>query len=497
MTVALAIIIGWLILTTAVGVLAGLNRRFGLEEFMVGDRSFGTILFYAIAAAEVYSAFAFLGLAGWAYQKGLSISYALAYGAIAYGVLFFIGPRIQRLGRRAGYVTQPDYFEDRFASRPLATVVAVVGVVSIIPYLQLQLLGAGIIVQIASAGAMSREVAIIFAVVALALFVTVSGLRGIGWTNLLQAMVMLTGMVAVGVLVPEYLYGGIDDAMIALERLRPTHLDLPDSGGLGLGWYASTVLLSAVGLWAWPHLFAATYSAKSERVIRRNAGILPLYQLAMLPIILVGLTCAAKAAEDPAFAAAIAHPDQAMLVALVEFFPPWLAGAIGAGGLAAAISTSSALILAAANLIARNIVQKGFAPNIDDGKTAWVARLLVAPVAVIAAGLALAAPEMLVSLLLVGYSGVSQFVPAIVLGLFWRRVNLAGISSGLACGLALAVGGLLSGWQTPWGLHAGFLGLILNFVVTVVVSLMTSPPDPTLVRKFEGLLAEDEVHDQG
>jgi len=490
MTIALAIILGWLVLTTVVGVLAGLRRQFGLEEFMVGGRSFGTILFYSIAAAEIYSAFAFLGLAGWAFSRGLSITYALAYTPIAFGVLFFIGPRIQRLGRRAGYVTQPDFFEDRYDSRALSVATAAIGVVFIVPYLQLQLLGGGIIVQIASGGAMGREPAIIVATVALIVFVTVSGLRGIGWTNLLQALVMLIGMVAVGVLIPDHFYGGIGAAFDALERLRPSHLGLPDSGGLGLGWYASTVLLSALGFWAWPHLFAATYSAKSERVIRRNAAILPLYQLALVPVIIVGLTCAAKAAEDAGFAESIAHPDHAMLVALVEFFPAWVAGAIGAGGLAAAISTASALILVAANLIARNVLQRGLAPGLDDRRTAWTARLLVAPVAIVAAGLALTAPDMLVSLLLVGYSGIAQFVPAIALGLFWRRTTLAGITAGLTVGVLIAVVAQLAGWQPPWGLHAGFVGLVLNFSVAMAVSRFTRPPDAERIARFEKLLAE-------
>ncbi len=490
MTVALIIIIAWLVLTTMVGVMAGVNRRFGLEEYMVGGRSFGTLLFYTIAAAEIYSAFAFLGLAGWAFQKGLSITYGFAYMSIAYGLLFFIGPRIHRVGRRGGYVTQPDFFEDRYDSRALAVVTAAIGIVFIVPYLQLQLSGAGIIVQIASGGAMSREMAIVFAVVALVVFVTASGLRGIGWTNLLQAVVMLVGMVLVGLLIPEKFYGGVDEAFAALERLRPTHLNLPDSGGMGVGWYASTVVLSALGVWAWPHLFAATYSAKDEGVIRRNAGILPLYQLALVPIVIVGFTCAAKAAEDPVFAASIQHPDQAMLVALVDFFPAWLAGAIGAGGLAAAISTSSALILSAANLTARNILQKGVAPGLDDRKTAWAARLLVAPVALVAAGLALGAPGMLVNLLLIGYSGIAQFVPAILLGFFWRRVTLAGVSAGLAAGLAVAVLAQFAGWHAPWGLHAGFVGLVLNFVIAILVSTATRPPDSERIERFERFLSE-------
>jgi SSS family solute:Na+ symporter len=490
MTLPLAIILGWLVLTAAVGVLAGLNRKFGLEEFMVGGRSFGTLLFYTIAAAEIYSAFAFLGMAGWAFQKGLSITYGIAYMAIAYGLLFFIGPRIQRLGRRAGYVTQPDFFEDRFGSRPLAVAMAIIGVIFIIPYLQLQLLGAGIIVQIASGGAMGREAAIVAAVVALIVFVTVSGLRGIGWTNLMQAVVMLVGMVSVGILVPDRFFGGIEAAFASLERLRPDHLNFPDAGGLGLGWYASAVLLSALGGWAWPHIFAATYSAKSEHVVRRNAGILPLYQLAVIPVIIVGLTCAAKAAEDAGFAASISHPDQAMLVALVDYFPGWVAGAIGAGGLAAAISTASALILTAANLTARNVLQKGFAPGLDDSRTAWIARILVAPVAIVAALLALAAPDMLVNLLLIGYSGIAQFVPAIYLGMFSRRATLAGVSAGLVTGVAVAVIAQLAGWQPPWGLHAGFVGLVLNFAVAFGVSAVTKPIEKERIERFEELLSE-------
>jgi len=295
------------------------------------------------------------------------------------------------------------------------------------------------------------------------------------------------------VLVPEQLYGGMEEAMAALERLRPTHLQMPDSGGLGIGWYASAVLLSGIGAWAWPHIFAAFYSARSERVIRRNSGILPLYGLATLPIVLVGLACAAKAAEDPEFAAAISHPDHAMLVALVRYLPAWVAGAIGAGGLAAAISTASALILAASNLTARNVLQRGIVPRLDDRQTAWIARLLVAPVAVVAAGLALAAPDMLVSLLLVGYSGIAQFVPALFVGVFSRRPTLAGVCAGLVVGLGIAVGAQLAGWQPPWGLHPGFVGLVLNLVVMLLVSAFTRPPEAARLARFEELLAPEPL----
>jgi SSS family solute:Na+ symporter len=488
-TLPLGIILGWLVLTTAVGVLAGINRKFSVEEFFVGGRSFGTLLFYTVAAAEIYSAFAFLGLAGWAYGKGMSIVYALAYGSIAYGLYFFVGPRINRLGRRAGYVTQPDFFEDRYGSRVLSVLTALIGVVFIVPYLQLQLMGSGMIVQIASGGAIGWKSAVLVSVAAIVIFVYVSGLRGIGWSNLLQAGIMLGGMVAVGLLFPAHFYGSTEVMFETLTRLKPDHLSLPDSAGLGLSWYTSTALLCGLGMWMWPHVFAATFAAKSERVVRRNASVLPLYQLALCPVILVGFTCAAKAAEDPAFAASITKPDHAMLIALVDHFPRWFAGLIGAGGLAASISTASALILTAANLLSRNVVRV-LHPGMDDVRAAWLGRFLVPVVTACAVLLAFAAPEMLVSLLLTGFSGISQFVPAVLLGLFSRWPTGPGILAGLLAGLGVVGACHVAGESLVLGIHPGFAGLVVNVVVLVVVSAATRKLEPERIARFEKLLAE-------
>lgn len=490
MTLALAVILGWLVITTVVGILAGVRRTFSLEEYFVGGRSFGAVIFYTILAAEIYSAFAFLGLAGWAYGKGMSIVYGLAYGSIAYGLYFFIGPRINRVGRRAGYVTQPDFFEDRYGSKALGVFAAIVGVVFIVPYLQLQLMGAGMIVQIASGGAMGWRWAVAASALCIVSFVYVSGLRGIGWTNLLQAVIMLGGMISVGILFPLEFFGSVDVMFETLERVRPDHLSLPDSAGLGISWYTSTALLCGLGMWIWPHGFTATYSAKSEKVVRRNAGVLPLYQLALVPVIVVGFTCAAKAAIDPSFAALIDKPDHAMLIALVGHFPPWMAGLIGAGALAASISTASALILTASNLLARNVIQK--ATGVDDTKAAWVGRLLVPVVTGAALVFVFAAPGMLVSLLLTGFSGIGQFLPAVLLGLFARWPTAKGILAGIAAGLGVVVVCHVAGWNLLLGMHPGFLGLLLNCAVVVVVSRFTRSVGEERIARFEKLLAEED-----
>ncbi|MBP7149290.1 MAG: sodium:solute symporter family protein [Acidobacteria bacterium] len=461
-----------------------------MEEYFVAGRSFGAVLFYVNTAAEIYSAFAFLGLAGWAYAKGISIVYALAYGSIAYAMYFLLGPRVNRLGRRLGYVTEPDFLQDRYGSRALGVFSAAIGFLFILPYLQLQIVGTGMIIEICSGGAIGWRAAVLVSFLGAVAFVVISGLRGIGWTNLLQAVIMLVGMVALGIVVPSRLFGGVDAMFDTLASARPQHLVLPDSAGLGLGWYTSVVLLSGCGFWIWPQVFAATYAARDERVVRRNAAVLPLFQLALLAVIVVGMSCAALAARDPQFAAAVENPDYAMLTALVRSFPPLFVGLIGAGGVAAAISTASALILAAANLVARNVLQRGLTPRMNEMVAARIGRLLVPCITAIAMALAFYAPRMLVDLLLAGYSGIAQLFPAVVLGLFARWPTRAGVLAGLACGLALVLACFVGDVQLPWGIHPGLAGLLLNVLVVAAVSAGTRAVDPERVQRFERALSE-------
>ena len=391
------------------------------------------------------------------------------------------------------YVSQPDYLEDRYGCRGLGVLVAVVGVVFLIPYLQLQIMGSGLIVQLASGGAISWQTAVVISFIAAVIFVYFSGLRGIGWTNFMQAIIMLIGMGSVGFLISNHYFGGIGKMFETLVQVKPTHLTLPDTSGNGLYWYASTALLSGLGFWMWPHLFTATYSAKSEHIVRRNAVILPLYQLAMIPVVIVGFAVAAKVGLDPAFGARIAKPDQAMFVALLDSMPPWVVGLLGAGGLAASISTSSGIILTAASLTCRNILQKGLMPDMPDLKAARIGQLLVPVFTAIALGFALLAPSMLVNLLITGYSGITQFFPGVVLGIFSKKPTKAGVTAGIIVGLVALFTFQFGGIKAPFNLQPGFIGLILNFITVLVVSTFTTPVDKERLDRFERVLSAEEA----
>src|SRR5579872_3053634 len=137
--IALTTIFAIVAIGAGIGFLAGIHRKMDLEQWSVGGRGFGPLLMYLLMAGEVYTTFSFLGASGWAYSRGGPALYILAYITLAYVVSFFILPPIWELGREHGLQTQPDFLLTRYGSKHLAAFVSVVGVVFIIPYLQLQL----------------------------------------------------------------------------------------------------------------------------------------------------------------------------------------------------------------------------------------------------------------------------------------------------------------------------------------------------------------------
>ncbi len=109
----------------------------------------------------------------------------------------------------------------------------------------------------------------------------------------------------------------------------------------------------------------------------------------------------------------------------------------------------------------------------SEDRVARLARVTVLVLALISFGLALHSSTTLVALLLLGYAGVTQFFPGVVLGLFWPRVTSSGVTSGMLVGLTTVATLLLSHRDPFHGINAGFLALVLNFAVTVLVSLVT------------------------
>jgi solute:Na+ symporter, SSS family len=224
------------------------------------------------------------------------------------------------------------------------------------------------------------------------------------------------------------------------------------------------VLLTSLGFYMWPHIFAGSFTAKSADTLRRNAVVMPLYSLTLVFIFFAG------------FATVLAVPDMsngdlALLTAVRRSFPPWFLGVVGGAGALTAMVPASILMLTAATLFAKNLFRPLFSPTMSDDQVARLARATVVVIGLISLMLAVFTSSTLVSLLLTGYAGVTQFFPGVLLGLYWRRVSTAAVFAGLIAGVAGAVGLMVSHHDPLFGVSAGFLALCLNFIIVLGGSL--------------------------
>lgn len=474
MNTPLAIIAVILVGSTALGLVAGRRVPANLEGWSVGGRRFGVVLVWLLMAGEVYTTFTFLGASGWAYGRGAPAFYILIYGTIAYVLSFFVLPLLWRVGKDRGLHTQPDYFLVRYGSRTLAGLVAVIGVASIVPYLQLQLTGLGLIVETASAGAIRAEAAMTIAFALTCVFVYTSGLKGSAWVAIVKDITMLVAVLIVGIGVPRIYFGSIGAMLHELIRQHPQHLVFPGATtSMGTPWVISTVLLSGLGFYMWPHQFPSFFSAKSEDTIRRNAIIMPLYQVPILFVLFVGFTTLL-------IIPGLKDTNMALLALVAKTYPPWFLGFVGAAGALTAMVPASVLLVAGATLLAKNVYRPLVERRVPltDAHLMKVSRGMMPGIALAALLLALWAPNELVKLLLFGYDGVCQFFPAVVLGLFIRRLDARAATAGIVSGI-LVVGFLIATGRDPqWGMNAGFVALLANLAVTLVMTLFAPGSRP-------------------
>lgn len=465
--VALLIILAIVAFGSFIGFRAGASRRMDLEQWTVANRGFGVVLVWLLMAGEVYTTFSFLGASGWAYSRGGPTLYILAYLTLGYVVSFFILPPLWETARAQGLQTQSDFFEKRYASKDMAALVAIVGVVFIVPYLQLQLKGMGIIVEVASFGAIHRTAAMMIGGALVAGFVFTSGIRAVALVSILKDILLLGAAIVIGLAIPYHWFGGFGPMFRAIVRAHPAHLTMPGpTHNMGHAWFISTVLLTSLGVYMWPHNFGASFTARSSDTLRRNAVVMPLYTL-LLPLIFFA-----------GFAALMVVPglkdgDLSLLTLVQKTFPPWFLGLVGGAGALTAMVPSAILILTASTLFAKNFFRPIFAPSMSDDSVAKLAKAASVVLMAVALLFALSGARTIVALLLLGYAGVTQFFPGVVLGLYWNRTSRSGVFSGLVLGIATVTFLTLSGRDPFMGLNAGFVALALNFIVAITVSLMT------------------------
>ena len=480
--VVAAVVVVYLTVNLIVGIRAGSRSSDTVAGYVAGDRDFGAVVMYFIAGATMFSAFAFLGGPGWAFSRGSAAFYILAYGVLGVAPFFAIGPWAARLGRKHGYVTQASMLAHRFQNRWVAVVAGVVSVIAIIPYVALQMSGAGIVLEQVTDGRIARPLGAAIAYGIVLTYVWRSGVMGVGWTNVFQGVFMVVIAWTLGLYIPYKLYGGIGPMFQQLEAVRPELLTVPGLDAAGNAWtpigYSSAILISAIGVWMWPHLFMKAFAAKDDNTIRRTVVLFPTFALFLFPLFLVGFAGVMYGSAPENADAIMPH------IVLTTGLPAIVVGLFCAGALAASMSTGDALVHGAASIAVEDVYSGARHTTMDQHAKRTVIRWVAVLVGVIAYIIALGTNLSLVAILLLAYGAVVQLAQPVYAAFLWRRATAAGVIAGLLVGITVT--GLLvfrPEWR-PFGLHEGLAGLIANLAVFAAVSLLTQPPDDRHVSEW-------------
>lgn len=483
-------------------------------DYFVVSRSIGPVFLLLSIFGTTMTGFALVGSTGKAFTSGIGVYGLMASwsGLVHSAVFFVVGIRLWAIGKRQGYVTQCAYFRDRFESPFLGYMLFVILVLLVIPYLLVGIISAGKFLQATTAGMFPDAFAKLLpngnphplsggvppwlgalVICGIVLFyVFFGGLRGAVWANALQTTVfMVTGFIAFYMISSRL--GGLAEAsrMVADDPWASERLGR--EGLIGKLQFLSYCFIPlSVGMF--PHLFQHWLTAKSARSFKLTVVAHPIFiMLVWIPCILIGIWGAAYLGQGVSPNAVLGL----MVKKLVH--SPLLTGLVGAGVLAAIMSSLDSQFMCLGTMFTNDVVVRLFGrKRFNDAQKVLLARGFI---------LGIVAISYLLSVALVNtagvfdlgvwcFSGFAALFPLVFASLYWRRVTRAGaIAALLATGVVWCVlfyQDILA--EKPEGADAGEMligGMMpvtwmfaVSAVTLVGVSLLTKPPAQDTVDRF-------------
>lgn len=510
---------GWTFLVLYIGLMLlfgfiGMRRVEDSDDFATARGSYGPLFLAFAMTATTASGATFLGLPALAYKSGLSVLwYAFVYPLGVYiGVLVCLHA-IRRAGASFGSRSMPEYLGDRFDSDALRILAAIFSMMLLF-YLAGQLL-AGAVMFTSMLGLETFPALCVTAVV-LMFYIALGGAHADILTDGVQgALMLLLAIVVLWMFLTGFQidggFGGMLDQLEAIDPdlVAPMHPTHPLFNSV---WDLFAIFVAHLPLGLLPHIGNKLWALKDNR----DQAKFITYSFAfgmILPAITCGGILARVLLGDSLFEDGM-NPNQAIPELFIATLPSWIAALIGAGVLAAVMSTADGLVVSTAQIFANDIYRRTLAPRWGEGKddehvdrvALKISRIATVLVLVGAVALAWNTRDKNVALLVwIGVGGMMAASAApMFLGVLWRRATKEGSITGFVVGgAAFSIlhsgsipvewfsGGMLDvvmTWldsQSNNPFACATLGAGISIASMVIVSLLTTPPtDEHLKRVF-------------
>ena len=527
------------------------SRAQSTKEFYIASGGIHPVLNGMATAADWMSAASFISMAGIISFLGYGGSQYLMGWTGGYVLLALcLAPYLRKFGK----FTVPDFIGERYYSKNARTIALICAIFVSFTYVVGQMKGVGV--------AFSRfleipyDLGVIIGIGIVFFYAVLGGMKGITYTQVAQYCVLIfaftvpaifISLQATGNPIPQIGFGSkTTDGVYLLEKLNQLSVDLGfkkytdinQTTLINVFFITAALMFGTAGL---PHVIVRFFTVPKVRDARISAGWALLFisflyttapaVAAFAKVNLINTVSNAQYSEVPQWfknwenTGLLQFDDKnadgviqyvadeqineltidrdIMVLANPEIadLPPWVIGLIVAGGLAAALSTAAGLLLVISTSISHDLLKKNINPNISEKGELWAARISIA-VAVVAAGLAgLNPPGFVAEVVALAFGlAASSFFPAIILGIFDKRMNKEGALSGMIVGVVfttiyifyfkpqLGGPGLPKDYLfgiSPEGI--GTIGMIINFIVSLIVSRLTKPTPENIKELVESI----------
>ena len=521
-------------------IIAIVARAGSTKEFYVAGGGVHPIVNGMATAADWMSAASFLSMAGLIAFMGFSGGQYLMGWTGGYVLLaLLLAPYLRKFGK----FTVPDFIGERYYSKNARLVALICALFISFTYVVGQMKGVG--VAFARFLNVPFDTGVLIGIGIVFFYAVLGGMKGITYTQVAQFCVLIFAFTVPAIYIslqmtgnpiPQVGFGSKGtDGVYLLEKLNLLSQDLGfdaytsiDKGNLvNMFFITGALMFGTAGL---PHVIVRFFTVPRVKDARISAGwallfIAILYTTAPAVAVFARTNIINTLSEKPyaevpqwftnwektglltfddknkdGIIQYVADAqineltvDQDIIVLAnpeIANLPPWVIGLVVAGGLAAALSTAAGLLLVISTSISHDLLKNYLRPDISEKNELYAARIAIA-VAVVAAGLAgLNPPGFVAQVVALAFGlAASSFFPAIILGIFDKRMNKEGAITGMIVGIVFTASYIiyfkpqLGGPGLPenfwWGISPegiGTLGMILNFVIALIVSRFTIAP---------------------
>ena len=528
------------------------SKASSTKEFYIAGKGVSPLANGMATAADWMSAASFISMAGIIAFAGYDGSVYLMGWTGGYVLLaLLLAPYLRKFGK----FTVPDFIGERYYSNRARLVAVFCALAVSFTYVAGQMRGVGIV--------FSRfleipiESGVIVGMVIVLFYAVLGGMKGITYTQVAQYCVLIFAFMVpaffislqmTGKFIPQIGMGSqINDGsgIYLLEKLDLLTKDLGfneyTSGSKSVFDIFCITLALMVGTAGLPHVIVRFFTVKRVSDARKSVGlallfITILYTTAPAVSVFSKLNLIETVSEKEYSTmpdwfknwentGLITYDDKnndgiinynnyenneliidndIMVLANPEIanLPAWVIALVAAGGLAAALSTAAGLLLVISTSVSNDLVKKIFMPNISQKRELLIARISSFFAVIVAGYFGINPPGFVAAVVALAFGlAAASFFPAIILGIFSKRINKEGAISGMIVGISLMLYYMAKfklGWLGPippssewwFGISPegfGSIAMLCNFLISIVVSYLTSPPPQKVVQLVEDI----------